>query len=352
MESKTRKPGAMKKPVAKAVLANGKEANLESMQRVADLFGIDPALPPETLLTELRKHVKDFAAMDRDSIVDCNVCDETSTLETTYCPFCGSDGLEEDVVEVTPNENPTTAKLQAGHDARVAELAAEEAAIEVCVNDLTNSMYELGQHLLKVREEKLWAAKGHASFRKWITANTKVSQRYADQIADIAKNYTKEQYLLLGTAKLSYALRIEEPEIRNALVEQAGAEKMTLKSVRAAVDAEVPPPSKKLAPPPSDTSREAPEKERATKPKAPKQKPSISLLAKVDATPKSHSLRDPETGLPVRCYVPNAYCEIPVSADVVLRVLPVFNNDGELQRMKAAFVSVVVEAEPESDDAE
>lgn len=299
----------------------------------------------------------DDPAKTRCPMVVC-ACTEVSTLETDFCPFCGDLGLPLDGQQLP--DSPATQPLPVSALEQVfdpyvvadgevlppvpadkaAALDAAVARIERLKGDINKHTWELAAELKRVQDDELYKVRGYENFGAWAVGEVQLSRSLAYELVRVAAHFDKDTYLEVGSTKLRLIAGIEDPEQREAALEdaKAGASKRQLEAAhtsRAVTrDAPAPEPTKKFAPAPEVTSaREVPKKGNE-----------IQLLVKLNGRATTHPFLSAKTSREIKEYAEDAYVELRLADNVVLHMAPKFDRDGK--KLVGLTVKAIETVEP------
>lgn len=326
-------------------------------------------------------------------------CGEVSTYDTQFCPFCGDLGLPPDAQPADPtaavSHNPqpveshplnatsaATALEQvltsqqgaepeggeepegAGPDGddpdaqQVVTVAPEgevlppvpadkAAALDAAVeriqglkSDINKNTWELAAELKRVQDDELYKVRGYENFGAWAVGEVQLSRSLAYELVRVASDFDKQTYLEVGSTKLRLVASIEDPEKRQAALEdaKAGASKRAIeqKHTTRAVSREAPAPESARG----KASAPAPEPVKARE--VPKKGNEIHLLAKVNGKATTHPFLSSKTGNTVKEYREDAYVELRLADNVVQHIAPKFGPDGKtLVGITVKFIEAV-----------
>ena len=208
----------------------------------------------------------------------CTVCGGESSLDLPECPFCGAAGVSDEPKppgEETPTpvgsdlakaaEAPApkqkltkveraaakaAAAIEPAHDASVVPegvrlLDDAVAKVRTAQGASVQGYYDLGKAMLEIFDGNLWkhrlGADGKPLFRGWnqfVQDELGISSAYSYQIMETSKNFSREDFSLIGSTKLVQILRLK-PEQRTQLLEEAKAGRMPRKRLLEIVQGEV-----------------------------------------------------------------------------------------------------------------
>lgn len=380
------KAGAKKKATVKEptrhLLVDGKtEANPAALLRAAKIFEIEgnERMSPTELLAAVRAHLAPTIAEanaidpeDPPGLVSCPACLESGTEETDFCPFCGDEGEgdedEEGALEAAaeeapsePEPEPTPAakpkrkvkketteaaetestptevkkpkrKVKAEEsDGSVLAKAAKSleekiAQIKSYQNDIAANSYDLAVVIREIHEQELWKARGHQSFKDFIESDCDISRAMAYRLMELVKQYDRETFLKIGSTKLALVASIDDSATRDAALEAAAAGATTKELARQKEEAK------------GTKSKETPAKDEKPA-KAPKKSNEITLVAKVNGKPVTHPWRSMKSARPIKAHKDDAYAEVQISDDVVLRIALKHDGD-ECVGLTTSFVRI------------
>lgn len=248
----------------------------------ANDMGIVKAESTEDKATRVQEH--QTATVPKDRMSDaCSECGGESDLDLESCPFCGAAGVskdpepagEEPAAPPTPGSNAALAAavgpapkqkltkverdaakvaaktaLAPAHDAsvvpegvRLLDDAVEK--VRVAQGASVQGYYDLGKAMLEIFDGNLWkhrlGADGKPLFRGWnqfAQDELGISSTYSYQIMETSKNFSREDFALIGSTKLVQILRLK-PEQRTQLLEEAKAGRMPRKRLLEIVRGEV-----------------------------------------------------------------------------------------------------------------
>jgi len=392
----TKKKGTAE--VDPTVLANGQKANEAAVDDGLACYGLDPTGDLATKVARLRAHLADelLPTIPIDDRVQCAVCDEVATDDTSACPFCGDLGSDEDEpekpaepepepvkpakskgkakpaepepepenpAEPTPEPEKATkgkgkakpekpaegsvspagdtpaaaplATVAEGMAARVADLDAAVARIRTLAVHAVENYYDLGVEIARVHKEETWKARGHASFKAWIEAEVPISRATCYRLIDVVGQFDRDTYSTVGLHKLALIASGEDDDARAEALEAArtGATARDVQRIASGDEGE-----------PEKPERSKPEREKNEREK-PKREGKISLVAKVDGEAKTYGWRSAKTGKAIKAHAADAYVEIPIADGVVQRIALKL-DDEKVVGVTVAFVRV---AEPDAE---
>lgn len=321
----SKKSGAVRPPkrngVGAPMLKNKVPANVDVMRRALGVYGIecDEDAGPAELLVLVRGHLQPrYKTVPKEELAECSVCKEVSTVnETDFCPFCGSEGEEDEASAETPAESEGVfEEIDENIQARKEDLDKAQSRIHELERDIQGNAYDIGMVIKDVDERGLWKASGnkYPSLAAWIDAECKFKRAYAYRLLEVVKQFDRETYLQSGASKLILISEVKDEEKRKELLDAAkkGASKREL-------------------------AARAKGKDKEDKKQAPKRGNEIVLLGKVNGKSTNYPFRS-DAGRVIKAYRDNAYVEVPISNDVRLRAAPQYDKAGELVGIAIAFV--------------
>jgi hypothetical protein len=251
-------------------------------------------------------------------------------------PAPEQDGDDSDAAALTPAS--TVEVLPDAPQDKTAALDASVARIESLKQQWGGVTFDLALELKKVQDEQLFLARGYDNFGAWAVAEVKISRSLAYELAKVAGEFDRETYLTVGSSKLRLIAGIEDPEKREAALQEAkaGAPARTLErnhTTRAAARA---------APAPEGGKGKAAPVPEPVKPKeTPKKGTEIVLLAKVNGRAVTHPFYSSKTNREIKKYTEDAYVEVRLADNVVQHIAPKFGPDGELLGLTVKFIETV-----------
>lgn len=301
------------------------------------------------LRTRIQKLIKD------KTHILCMVCDERSTEQTPFCPFCGDEG--EVVDDQTQSESATlpevTAPVEQSKELTVAQdkdakkatkpskakpvkeeitvaadvsadMSALDAELEACLQKIVaythetiGATYEIGLILKQINDRTMYRARGFDSFRKFADAVLPMSRQTAYQLKDLVEQFDRKTFEEVGFRKLrAIASLVGESHDEAMEAARAGATATELEAMAAK--------AKKTRPAlTSGSGADTPKKAAAP---APETNHKVTLLTKMDDKPREVTLLSQKTGKPlssagkVTYQVPDAYGDIELAEGVHMRV--------------------------------
>lgn len=341
---------------AQVLLRDGKTpANPVALKKALGVYGVafKASATTEELLALVRKHLtKVLAPMkDEDKVKCTQVCNEVSTNDTDFCPYCGDEGSDaETTVEgddpgaaeaaeaaATTPVAPSTKKGAKGAELAPAAAGGLEAAakrldesverINSLRGDLAKNSYDLGVEIRRIHEEELWKVRGHESFKDFIEGDLDISRSMAYRLIQITQNYDRPTFEKVGSKKLALISGIQDSETRDAALEAAKAGASTAEVQRHKDSGK----TKPAAPASSAKPTAAPAKKAANE---------ITLLTKVGSKPQLVGFRSASSGRAIQHHKDDAYAELQIADEVKLRMAPKFDKDNNFLGISVAFVRV------------
>lgn len=376
--------GSVPTPMTK----NGIPVVESAVDSALDAYGLEAGGNLAQKVSRLRAHL-DFEVLpkiDSDDRIKCMKCGEVGTEDTEACAFCGDAGSEDDeVVDPDDEDEPTSeaavepekapepaAEPEPAAPAPAAKgkakgkgvlslvptpkteteankpaesvsvddaLAAKSAELDAVVERIKSfaksavaNAYDIGIEIKRVHDGELWKAHGHDTFKAWLDAEIPMSRSSAYRLLEIVKSYDRETYAQVGVKKLALIANSEDPDARSEALDAAKAG-ATTRTVRDIVETEG-----------DDEGKRKREPESGEKPKRTRE-PAVTLLAKVDAAPKTYPFRSAKTSKVVKTIDADSYVEVPIGDGVVQRIA--IKYDGEkIAGLTVVFVAV---KKPEAD---
>lgn len=353
------KPAPAAPAAAPVLLRDGKTpANPEALKKALGVYGVayKASASTEELLALVRKHLtKVLAPMkDEDKVKCTQVCNEVSTNDTDFCPYCGDEGSDGETAEtIVEGDDPGAAEAaeaaattpvapstkKGAKGAELAPVAAgglEAAAkrldesverINSLRGDLAKNSYDLGLEIRRIHEEELWKARGHESFKEFIEGDLDIGRSMAYRLIQITQNYDRPTFEKVGSKKLALISGIQDSETRDAALEAAKAGASTAEVQRHKDGGK----AKPAAPASSAKPTAAPAKKAANE---------ITLLTKVGSKPQLVGFRSAASGRAIQHHKDDAYAELQIADEVKLRMAPKFDKDNNFLGISVAFVRV------------
>lgn len=121
------------------------------------------------------------------------------------------------------------------------DLDKSAAQIRICLSSAAKSIFDAAVLLYDVFERKLWLQRRKTdgtsmfeTFTAWVLEEMPFDSKYAYQLLDLPKFFTREQVEQIGSTKLMLSLRIDEAE-RRRMLESGELEKMSVRDVKTAI---------------------------------------------------------------------------------------------------------------------
>ncbi len=241
-------------------------------------------------------------------------CREMATSDTSFCPFCGDEGVDGG----TATEN--------GLVAQKAELDEALSRFESLRRDFVANAYDIGLTLRDIRDRDLWKASGATSLKDFMEKELGISRTSGFRYMALTEEYDRKTFIEIGPRKLELISGIDTKEAREEALAAAKAG-ATTRDVEALAR-------------PARTRGEAPAREGkgSNAPAKPKGGAEITLLAKVNGKAQMIPFRGAESGRPLKMYKDGSYGELQISDDVVLRVGLKGDSESGFEGMTIAFV--------------
>lgn len=339
------------------ILADGKtRANPDVLRKAAKLLGVEApkargAKNDQELLGNLRLEIgKRLSAIDVDAAVKCGVCDEISTEDTSFCPFCGDEGGPEQeaaqaaaaaaaapaavavpvaTVGIAKTPVPTAANVEVATAALEEDLAARLARITELKRSAIWMSYDIGLECKEIRDRQLYKARGYTSFKQFAEAVLPFTRESALQLIAICEKHTRQEYAEIGYAKLRVIAAVTDPALKEELVEAARNKATTTELKERVTRATIAPNAggKKPTAAPEPGER-------------------ITLLGKVGARAQVMKFHDAKKGGELlelagtfKGYTDSAYGELEIGDGVFIRIgLRVNETSKQLEALTVRFV--------------
>lgn len=327
---------------------------------------------------ELAKRMKGLK--EEDTIV-CTVCEELSTEDTQFCPYCGDKGKDPpgpiEVVDsipagakrVTPVPSkpsskpaarvssappkpssappkpssappargvgiaktpvPVAGDVSAALATRARDLDARISRIHELKNSAVALSYDIGLELKEIRDQQLFKARGHLSFKDFAQKELPFTRVSALQLISICDKWSREDFASIGFAKLRLLSAVPDKEQKEELVE-AAKQGATRADLRERIAAGTP---------------------GSKRPPAPEKGEKITLLGKIGARNQSVKFHDADTGEVIesagvfKSYNTQAYGELEISEGVFVRIGLRVTGKSELEGLSVRFVRATGDAE-------
>lgn len=391
------------------VLANGKTtANEAAVDDGLACYGLDPTGDLVTKLARLRSHLTDelLPTIPVDDRVQCAVCDEIATDDTSACPFCGDLGSDEDEPAAEPEKpaepEPAKSAKSKGKGKPAAEPEPEPAkpAAEPEPEKPTKSKGK-GKAKGEPAAEPEKPAEGSvspagdtapaaplatvaegmaariadldAAVARIRTLAVHAVENYYDLGVEIARVHKDETWKARGHASFKAWIEAEVPISRAtcyrlidvvgqfdrdtystiglhklALIASGEDDEARADALEAARTGATARDVQRIASgdegEPEKPERSKPEREKGEREK-PKREGKISLVAKVDGEAKTYGWRSAKSGKAIKSHAADAYVEIPIADGVVQRIALKL-DDEKIVGVTVAFVRV---AEPDAE---
>lgn len=192
----------------------------------------------ERVAKRLSKVYVDWAKKSGEKLAVCDNCGGESPCDDKRCPccpFCGDDSpIEEErsvaVVVAVPESLATAVSAELVER----EVSADERKLDAAVDrvrvfcaEARGASWDAGNALREIEEKALWRARADAgggarykTFDDFVQAEFGFTARWARDVIDLAKEFTREQVMTLGRKKLVPIMRLSG-ETRANLLERA-----------------------------------------------------------------------------------------------------------------------------------
>ena len=352
----SKKPKAGKEAPPPPMLANASAPNDDAMRKALGIFGEATTGDTGELLARLRTRLDvSFETVKIDDRLKCDKCNEVSTEETDFCPFCGHGGAEgeapEDVAEVGDedangpapstnddgDEGPLPVVVQTPpmmtEEEAVAALDAAESRIREVSADLRAKSWDIGAVIRDVRDRELWKARGFTSFTDWCNSpEIELGRAQAYRLIETTEEYDRQTFEKIGSTKLALISSIKDRDTRDEALSAAGAGASTkdIQRIKSKPEAG------------AEGGKKAPAKQSDSGSKTPPKKSgnTITLATKVNGKPVAYSFRSATSGKPLKAHTDDAYAEVELGDDVVQRIGLKIDANGKITGVTVAFVAV------------
>ena len=345
----SKKPKAGKEAPPPPMLANASAPNDDAMRKALAIYGEPTDGDTGELLARVRSRLEvSFETIKVDDRMKCDACDEVSTDETDFCPFCGDGGAEGEapenvasplaVVNDADDEGPLPQVVDAPRlmteEEAVAALDAAESRIREVSADLRAKSWDIGAAIRDVRDRELWKARGFASFTDWCNSpEIELGRAQAYRLIETTEEYDRTTFEKIGSTKLALISSIKDRDTRDEALSAAssGASTKDIQRIKNKPEAGA-----------EGGKKSAPPKERDAGSKAPPKKSgnTITLATKVGSKPVAYAFKSATSGKPLKAHTDDAYAEVELGDDVVQRIGLKIDANGKITGITVAFVAV------------
>ena len=257
---------------------------------------------------------------------------DDDTEETEEPPVADLDDTDDAEEDETPPVKSTSAEvIPIGGKLASRPAVAAVVAIKKLESAIVSNWYQIATQIQAVYTSESWKLEGYDSFRDWSKKELGYSKTFVHSLIQAVRKFSEEDFASVSHSKLILIAGVDDDDKRQKLLDKAaaGATARDLKN-----EAQ----ERGDAPPPENTPPK----------KAPK-KPSqvITLIAKVNAKPKTHKFHDKDTGEQLKKWEKNAFVSVEISEGVVLYIALKTDRKGE----NIMGVTTMFKSEVEDDEA-
>jgi len=162
-------------------------------------------------------------------LAECSECGWASTEALPACAFCGHSAIVEDEEKLAGDESSALAKI--AEDPVKAEQKLDRAMerVKLFTRAMAGSAWDVGAAIREIHEGRLYLARRapgskdpvHRTWDSFCRSELGWNPGYARTMIDIAANFTREEAMTVGAAKLGKILMVDGKQERARLLAKA-----------------------------------------------------------------------------------------------------------------------------------